>query len=363
MPGSDVLERLRLGQWPRRAAAGSRWASSTVRVGRLSYLAIRPEFGAIVGCIVVWLIFAAVAGDRGFLSLRGTANYLEVAAQVGIVGVAVTLLMIAGEFDLSVGSMVGASGMVMAVAIAEFGTPVWMAILVGLGFAMAVGLVQGYLVIKTGLPSFIITLGGLFGLRGLAVLIPQTFTGSTVVGNLGGSIVGDPVAPLFNAKIGDTFPISLLWWLVLALIATIVLLRTPFGNWIYGTGGSRDAAHNLGVPTGRVKVVLFMGTSTSAAILAAVQIMSLGSADANRGVLKELEAITTAVVGGTLLTGGYGSVIGTVFGALTLGITRQGLFFAGIDMNWYQIALGVILLTAVFLNQVIRTRALKQGLG
>ena len=362
MPDQDVHEDLDLGPWPRPAAAGPRWTSSTARASRLAILLERPEFGAVVGCVAVWLIFAAVAGDRGFLSLRGTANYLEVAAQVGIVGVAVTLLMIAGEFDLSIGSMVGASGMVMAVAIAEYGAPVWLAILLGFVFATGVGWFQGYLVVKTGLPSFIITLGGLFVLRGVAILIPRTFTGSTVVGNLGGAIAADPIAPLFNAELGGVFPISLLWWLGLSALGPIVLLRTPFGNWIYGTGGSRDTADNLGVPTSRVKIVLFMASSASAALLAAIQIMNLGSADANRGILKELEAITTAVVGGTLLSGGYGSVIGTVFGALTLGVTRQGIFFAGIDLEWYQITLGIILLAAVLLNQFIRTRALRQNL-
>lgn len=350
---------LKLGDLPSETAADARAPSSTARVGRLPTLLTRPEFGAIVGCAAIWLLFAAIAGDRGFLTPRGTANYLEVAAQVGIVGVAVTLLMIAGEFDLSVGSMVGASGMVMAVAIAQFGMPLWAAVLIGVAFALGVGFFQGYLVVKTGLPSFIITLAGLFALRGIAILIPRTFTGSTVVGNLGDAIGADPIAPLFNAEFGEGFPISLGWWLVLALIGTVVLLRTSFGNWIYGTGGSREAAHNLGVPTNRVKIALFMATSASAALLAAIQISNLGSADANRGVLKELEAIITAVIGGTLLSGGYGSVIGTVFGALTLGITRQGIFFAGIDMEWYQISLGWILLGAVLLNEFVRRRALK----
>lgn len=351
---------LKLGSLPSETAADPRGASSTVRVGRLSTVLARPEFGAVIGCAAIWLLFAAVAGDRGFLTLRGTANYLEVAAQVGIVGVAVTMLMIAGEFDLSVGSMVGASGMVMAIAMTEFGAPVWVAVMLGLAFALVVGCFQGYLVVKTGLPSFIITLAGLFALRGIAILIPRTFTGSTVVGNLGDAIAADPVAWLFNAEFGDGFPISLAWWLGLAMIATIVLLRTPFGNWVYATGGSREAANNLGVPTSRVRISLFMATSASAALLAAIQITNLGSADANRGVLKELEAIITAVIGGTLLTGGYGSVVGTVFGALTVGVTRQGIFFAGIDFEWYQIFLGWILLGAVLLNEFVRRRALKR---
>jgi len=348
---------MKLGALSRDAAADPPDFSSVRRVGPLSTLLNRPEFGAVIGCISVWVLFALVAGDRGFLTVRGVANYLEVAAQVGIVAVAVSLLMIAGEFDLSIGSMVGASGMIIAIAIGEYGAPVWVAVLVALAFAGCIGFLNGFLVVRTGLPSFIITLAGFFILRGVAVLLPRLFTGATVVGDLSGAIAADPVSPLFTAEFGEGFPISIVWWLGLAAVATVVLLRTSFGNWIFGTGGSRQAAHNLGVPTARVRIVLFMATAMSAALLAAVQVLNLGSADASRGTLKEFEAIITAVIGGTLLSGGYGSAIGTVFGALTLGITRQGIFFAAIDSEWYQITLGAILLIAVLLNQYVRLRA------
>jgi simple sugar transport system permease protein len=326
----------------------------SVGLGRI--LLARPELGAVVGAILVWVLFAILAGDKGFLSLRGTATYLEVAAQVGIVGSAVALLMIAGEFDLSVGSMVGAAGMIVAMGIGEFGWPVWLAVLAAFAFALIIGFINGYIVVRTRLPSFIVTLGTLFILRGLTIGVTRTITGRTQVGGLNASTAGDPLATIFTTNVGP-FDIAIVWWIVLAAFATYILIRTSFGNWIFGTGGSAIAARNVGVPVDRVKITLFMATAASAALLAVIQVLGVGSGDVLRGEQKEFEAIITAVIGGTLLTGGYGSAIGTVFGALTLGITKQGLFFAGISSDWYQAFLGVLLLAAVLVNNWVRVRA------
>jgi simple sugar transport system permease protein len=324
------------------------------RVGLVRLLLSRPELGAVAGAIVVWLLFAFLAGDRGFLTLRGTATYLEVAAQVGIIGSAVALLMIAGEFDLSVGSMVGAAGMLVAIGIGEWGLPVWLAVLLAFAFALAVGGLNGWLVVRTRLPSFIVTLGTLFILRGLTIGVTRATTSTTQVRL--GDISNDPIAAIFTTDIGPV-SISVIWWLLIAGIATFVLMRTSFGNWIFGVGGSAVAARNVGVPVARVKIILFMATAASAALLAVIQVLGVGSGDVLRGEQKEFEAIITAVIGGTLLSGGYGSAIGTVFGALTLGITKQGLFFAGIPGDWYQAFLGVLLLGAVIVNNWVRTRA------
>jgi len=343
------------------ATAPARPADERVRnVGLARTLLNRPELGAVTGAILVWVLFAILAGDRGFLSLRGAATYLEVAAQVGIIASAVTLLMISGEFDLSVGSMVGAAGMIVAIGIGEWGWPVWLAILAAFAFALAVGFINGYIVVRTRLPSFIVTLGTLFILRGLTIGVTRTVVGSTQVGGLRASTDDDPIAALFTAQIGP-IDVAIFWWLGLAMIATYVLMRTSFGNWIFGTGGSPIAARNVGVPVARVKIVLFMATAASAAMLAVIQVLGAGSGDVLRGEGKEFEAIITAVIGGTLLTGGYGSAIGAIFGALTLGITRQGLFFAGISSDWYQAVLGLLLLTAVLVNNWVRSRALKGG--
>jgi simple sugar transport system permease protein len=338
------------------ATAQARADERVRQVGLVSVLLTRPEIGAVIGAILVWIIFAVWAGG-GFLTAQGTASYLDVAAQVGIVASAVALLMIAGEFDLSVGSMVGAAGMVIAIGIGEFGLPVWLSVVLAFAFALTIGFLNGYLVVKTRLPSFIVTLGTLFILRGVTIGITRVLTGRTQVGGLGDAIAADPISILFTAQIGP-LKASILWWIGLALVATFVLLRTRFGNWIFGAGGNAVAARNVGVPVERVKILLFMATAGSAALLACVQVIGIAhSGDVLRGEQKEFEAIITAVIGGTLLSGGYGSAIGTVFGALTLGMTKNGLQFAGVSADWYAAFLGVLLLLAVIVNNYIRQRA------
>lgn len=330
------------------------------RVSPLRAFFNRPEFGAIIGAILAYSFFVVVAGGRGFFGLAGTANFLEVAAQIGIVGVAVSLLMIAGEFDLSVGSMVGAAGMIVALGTGEFGLPIWLSILLAFAFALGVGLIHGLLVVRTGLPSFIVTLGSLFILRGVTIAVTRLLTKRTQVGGLDALTAGDPFAALFTTefRLGDAdFRISILWWLGLTVVATYVLLRTPFGNWIYGTGGSAVAARQIGVPVARVKISLFMATAASAALLAVIQVLTVGGADVLRGQNKELEAIITAVIGGTLLSGGYGSAVGTAFGALILGMVDLGIFFWGVDSDWYRAALGGLLFLFVLINNYVRRRA------
>lgn len=330
------------------------------RRGFLQRALIRPETGAIIASIIAFLIFAALGGSRGFLTMAGAATWLEIAAQVGILGVAVTLLMIAGEFDLSVGSMIGAAGMVVALGLTEFGLSPVVAIALAFTVAIAVGFFNGWLVTRTGLPSFIVTLGMLFLIRGVTIGITRLVTGRTQVGGLREHIEGDPFVWLFAGDVqilGANFAMSIVWWVGLTAVAAYVLFRTSFGNWITGTGGNVVAARNVGVPVRRVKIVLFMCTAASAALLATIQVLSVRSADVSRGDGKELEAIITAVIGGTLLTGGYGSPIGAFFGALTLGITKQGIFFAGMGGEWYLAVLGVALLAAVLLSNFIRRRA------
>ena len=323
-------------------------------VGALKRLLTRPELAAVAGSILVFAFFAVVAGDSGFLTTAGAATYLEVAAQLGIVAVPVALLMIAGEFDLSVGSMVGAAGMIIAISVSEYGLPLLVGVLLALAVALVVGFLNGYLVIKTGLPSFIVTLGMLFALRGLTIGFARLLTGRTQIG-LGDSGSG-VMQTLFAGSIGD-FSVSIIWWFVLAVLGTYVLQRTVFGNWIFGAGGDANAARNVGVPVSRVKITLFMCTAASAALLATIQVLDAGSADVLRGTLLELQAIAAAVIGGVLLTGGYGSVIGALFGALIFGMVQQGIFFTGVSTDWFQVFVGVMLLIAVMFNNVIRRRA------
>jgi simple sugar transport system permease protein len=325
------------------------------RVGTLRSWLTRPELAAIAGSILVFVFFAVVAGDSGFLTLGGTASYLEVAAQLGIVAVPVSLLMIAGEFDLSVGSMVGAAGMIIAISVTEYGWPLSVAVLVAFAVALAVGFLNGYLVIWTGLPSFIVTLAMLFALRGLTIGFSRLLTARTQIG-LSGEISGSPLRPLFAGTVGS-FSVSIIWWIGLAVLATWVLQRTVFGNWIFAAGGDPNAARNVGVPVNRVKIILFMCTALSAALLATIQVLDAGSADVLRGELLELQAIAASVIGGVLLTGGYGSVVGAVFGALIFGMVQQGIFFIGVSTDWFLVFVGVMLLIAVVFNNFIRKRA------
>ena len=325
------------------------------QLGLWRRLLARPELGAVSGAVLVFVFFAVVAGDKGFLSFRGIASWLEVSAQLGILAIGAALLMIGGEFDLSIGSMIAAAGLVMAIPVAVYGWPFWVAILAAFAFALLVGYVNGFIVNRTRLPSFIVTLAFLYILRGVAIGFTRLVTGRTQVSGLKEAAENDWLAPIFR---GDLFglPVSIYWWLGLAVVATWVLQRTRFGNWIFGVGGDAAAARNTGVPVNRVRIILFMGTALTATLFAALQVVDLGSADVNRGLLKEFEAIIAAVIGGCLLTGGYGSVVGAVFGALIFGMVQQGIFFTGVNTDWFKVFLGVMLLIAVVFNNFIRKR-------
>ncbi|MEW6638337.1 MAG: ABC transporter permease, partial [Actinomycetota bacterium] len=192
----------------------------------------------------------------------------------------------------------------------------------------------------------------------LTIGFSRLITGRTQIGGLRDATEGDILTPIFAGEIAG-IPVSVFWWLGLAVLGTYVLQRTPFGNWIFGAGGDKVAARNVGVPVNRVKIILFMCTALSAALLATIQVMDAGSADVLRGELLELQAIAASVIGGVLLTGGYGSVVGAVFGALIFGMVQQGIFFTGVNTDWFLVFVGVMLLIAVLFNNVIRNRASK----
>lgn len=314
----------------------------------------RPEVGAAIGLAAIWLLFALMGGDSGFLTPRGIASYLNIAAQVGIVGTTVTLLLIAGEFDLSIGSMVGFCGMIIALGTTQAGWPLWLALAAALAFALAYGWAVGTVVVRYGIPSFIVTLAGLFLLRGATIGFSRTIAQQPYIGGVKNAIGDDPLQYLFAGKLIESLDVGFLWWIGLVLVGAIVLTKTRFGNWIFAVGGSPSAARASGVPVARVKIILFMAVAASGALLATIQVLSLGSADSFRGQGKEFEAAITAVIGGTSLSGGTGSIVGTAIGALTLGVVRQGLFFAGVDYDWYQAILGLMLLAAVLINQYTR---------
>ena len=342
---------------------------------------IRPELGSMAGTVVVFVFFAFLALDSGMFSPQGVLNWSVVSAQFMIIAVGACLLMIAGEFDLSVGSMIGFAGMMIAMFSVTLGWPVWLAITVTFVLSVALGALNGYIVVRTGLPSFIVTLAFLFILRGFTIFLPQTIERKTIIGGVSDAAEGDWLAGLFGGKVGQPFfqwmgdqgwiqvfergtragqpvvdgvPALILWAIGLVIVGHIILTRTKFGNWIFAAGGDARAARYVGVPVNRVKILMFMFSAFCACVFATCQVMEFGSAGADRGLLKEFEAIIAVVIGGALLTGGYGSVIGAALGALIFGVVQQGLFFAGVESSLFRVFLGVILLAAVILNTYIR---------
>jgi simple sugar transport system permease protein len=318
-----------------------------------SHVLRRPEAGAAVGAAVVFVFFAAFGGPGGFLTAQGTASWLGVAAELGIIAIPVGLLMIAGEFDLSVGSVLATSSMVVAVSVSEFGLPPIFGVVLALGFGLGVGFLNGYLVVKTGLPSFIVTLVTLFALAGGSLGLSRALAGTTSVSMTSDGIIHE----LFAAR-WEQFNVSIIWWLVAAAIAYWVLQVARFGNWTYAIGGDLDTARLNGVPIRTVKTRLYMYSSFSAALVGVIQAFEFGNADVTRGQSFVFQAIVAAVVGGCLLSGGYGSVIGIVLGSATYAIISIGIYYTGWYPDLVQLFVGALLLLAVIGNNFVRRLAL-----
>jgi simple sugar transport system permease protein len=340
----------------------------------------RPEFASVSGTVLVFLIFGITAGNSGMFAADGIVNWSQVAAYLGIIAIGACLLMIAGEFDLSLGSMIGFAGMVIAIPPLYFGWPVWAAVLTAFVLSIGLGWLNGFLVIKTRLPSFIVTLAFLFILRGLTLSLSIYFANRTIVSGIGVLAADDWLtATLFQGNVLEGLcrwlagagvlgkldngapliagiPKVIVWWLVLAILCHYLLTRTRVGNWIFASGGDAVAAKNVGVPVAQVKVGLFMFTAFCATLFATLQVCDIGSAAADRGVQKEFEAIIAAVIGGTLLTGGYGSVVGACFGALIFGVVQIGITYTNANSDLFRVFLGLMLLIAVIFNNFVRKR-------
>jgi simple sugar transport system permease protein len=326
-------------------------------VGFVARLLRQPELGAALGAMVIFVGFTITA--TGFASLDGAAVWLDVAATFGIMAVPVALLMIGGEFDLSAGVMVGTSGLVLGLLVTELDLNMWPAIGLTLAFGAAIGLVNGMAVIKTGLPSFIVTLGTFFVLQGLNLGVTKQITGTVRVADIDLASGYESASKIFASTFWEphNFTVTVIWWLGITAVGSWMLARTRFGNWIYASGGNPIAARSVGVPVGRTKVLLFVITSTTASLLGVMTAITLRSVQAGEGIGNEFRYIIAAVVGGCLLTGGYGSVIGASIGALIMGMAEIGIPYSGWDSDWRFLFLGVILVLAVLLNTMIQRRA------
>ena len=331
----------------------SKAATAPLILSSMGSLMRRPEVGSLIGMIVVFVFFS-VFGGANFLSIGGAASWLNVASELGIIALPVGLLMIAGQLDLSVGSMVPASSMTIAVISGHYHVPTIVGILAALALGLAVGFVNGLLVIRTKVPSFVVTLATLFALAGLTLGLSVILTGSTSV-----ALTSEPVAEqLLGDYVGGNFEVTLFWWIAIILIVGFILHYSRYGNWILAMGGDSVSARNAGVPTDRVMIALFMGSGLCAATVGMSQAILYNSAQVAAGQSFVFNSIIAVVIGGVLLTGGYGSVVGIVLGTLTFAIVNQGIFYTGFDANWASLIIGVLLLLAVLMNNTFRNMAL-----
>ncbi|MEN9713944.1 MAG: hypothetical protein RLZZ164_608 [Actinomycetota bacterium] len=320
----------------------------------------RPEVGALLGAIAIFILFTSTDTTGNFSHLGGIAGWTDIAAPIGMVGIAVSLLMIAGEFDLSSGVMVGTTGLLVGTLVQELHMNIWLAIIIAMVFATGVGMLNGYVVVKTKLPSFIVTLATFFILKGANMAVTMMITGAV-------RVTGTDKAPMFKSahdvfastfKLGGVdFQVSVLWWVGLTVIATWILTRTRFGNWIYASGGDANAARNAGVKVDRTKILLFMLTSQTAALVGIMFVLRLSGMQAGQGVGQEFFYIIAAAVGGTLLTGGAGSAIGASIGAIIMGMAYIGIPYSLWNSDWTATFLGIILFSAVMINTYIGRKA------
>lgn len=319
----------------------------------------RPEVGSVLGAIVIFVFFLIVAPP--FRDLGSLSTVLYVSSTIGLMSVAVALLMIGGEFDLSAGVAVTTAALTISMFSWQLGTNVWVGVLVGLVMALAIGFFNGWLVIMTGIPSFLVTLGTFFMLQGINLAVTRMITGvvaspsiSDMSGFSSAQLIFASRIPLFG---GLRLQITVIWWILFVALATWVLLRTRLGNWIFAVGGNADSARAVGVPVNKVKIGLFMTVGFMAWFTGMHLLFRFNSIQSGEGVGNEFLYIIAAVIGGNLLTGGYGSAVGSAIGAFIFGMATQGIIFAGWEADWFFFFLGVMLLLATVANRSVREAA------
>ena len=327
--------------------------SSETQGFSLGGLLRRPETGSFLGLATVFIFFTIFGGEN-FASATGAASWLNVAASLGIVALPMGLLMIAGELDISIGSLIPAGSMTIAILSGHYHLPILVGIAAALALGLLVGFINGQLVMRTGVPSFIVTLGTLFVVAGLTLGLSVILTGTTSV-----ALKAGPEAKfMLGHFIVGMYQVVIFWWIAAALIFGYILHFSPYGNWIFAMGGDRVSARNAGIPTERMSILLFMASGVSATFVGLAQAILYNSAQVSAGQSYIFNAIISVVVGGVLLTGGYGSVVGIVLGTLTFAIVNQGIYFTAFDANWASLIIGILLLLAVVMNNTFRTLAL-----
>ncbi|MBP2405914.1 ABC transporter permease [Streptomyces syringium] len=325
---------------------------------RLRRLLGRPELGAVVGAVAVFVFFSTVADS--FLQASSLSTVLYASSTIGIMAVPVALLMIGGEFDLSAGVMVTSAALVSSMFSYQMTANVWVGAGVSLLTMLAIGFFNGFVLTRTKLPSFIITLATFLMLTGLNLGFTKLISGTVSTKTIGDMEGFDSARAVFASHLtigGVDLQVTILWWLGLVALATWVLLRTRVGNWIFAVGGNADAARAVGVPVKSTKIGLYMAVAFCAWVSGQHLLMSYDVVQSGEGVGNELLYIIAAVIGGCLMTGGYGSAIGSAVGAFIFGMTSKGIVYAQWDPDWFKFFLGAMLLLATLLNAWVRKRA------
>lgn len=312
----------------------------------------RPEAGALIGLIGVITFFAIVGGIE-FLYPSSIGSWLSRAAALGIVAIPVGLLMIAGELDISVGATITSGALITALVSGYYEMPILLGILASLGFGAVVGLLNGFLVVRTGVPSFIVTLGTLFAVSGLLLGATVVLTGTTSIALTAPEIIKST----FGAYFGG-FQVLVLWWIGITAAFVFFVHLSPFGNWIFAMGGDKVSARNAGIPTDRMTILLFVLSSVCASFVGMSQAILFQSVQATPQLTLIFNTIIAVVVGGVLLTGGFGSVIGIFFGTITFAVVTQGIYYTSFDQTWSNMVIGILLLGAVLMNNTFRKMAL-----
>jgi simple sugar transport system permease protein len=322
----------------------------------LKSLTRRPEFAAFVGTLSVFIFFAYF-GWPTFVTPLVTAGWLNVAAELGLIALPVALVMIAGHLDLSVGSILAAGAMTYAIITGHFGLPDVIGLPAGLAVGTFFGYLNGLIVTKTKLSSFIVTLSMLFALRGLVFGVTRLTTSTVLV-----SVEVSPIVrSTFGGRLYSTFENAIVLWVIMAIVVSWILYKTKYGNWIFALGGDETSARAAGVPVNRLTIALFMASGFGSALLGITQVALFGSAQVSAGQSYVFFSIIAVVVGGVLLTGGYGSPVGVIFGTMTFAIVSQGIYSTGWDSDWASLILGLLLLAAVLSNNTFRQLALSAG--
>ena len=308
----------------------------------------KPELAGVILLVLLVIVFQ-IRSDGVFLNQDNLRGMLGILPETGLVAIGVTILMISGEFDLSVGSVFALMPMTMAVLMVE-GAPFPVALLAGLLVCAAIGFINGYVTIRFAIPSFITTLGMLFIARSLTVVVSGGFP-PLLPADLPNWLFTSFVGP------GNMFRMSFLWFAGIAVLTSLMLSRTNFGNWIVATGGFHPAAASMGIPTARVKIACFMLCSMLAGFAGMIQVLRLGSPLPSIGEGLELQAVAAAVIGGASLSGGIGTVAGGIIGTTLIRVIDNGLVLSQVDANWFKFAIGVLTIFAVVANAWMRRRA------